>query len=97
MRLARRADRRPDGQITNDSNVPASGLSSLVRKNILFVRIFGLSYIASVPPHRKGRIMIVANAGRDAVDADGASDEGAGGGRAKSCGPDTPTLVSSLR
>ena len=29
-----------------------------------------------VPPHQKGRIMVVANAGRDAVDADGVSDEG---------------------
>jgi hypothetical protein len=31
----------------------------------------------TVPSHQKGRLMIVANAGRDAVDADGASDEGA--------------------
>jgi len=30
-----------------------------------------------VPPHQKGRIMIVANAGWDAMDADGVSDEGA--------------------
>jgi hypothetical protein len=41
--------------------------------------------------------MIVANAGRDAVDASGASDEGAFLRTEKSCGPDTPTLVSSLR
>jgi hypothetical protein len=32
---------------------------------------------------------------RDAVDAGGASDEGAGLRTAKSCGPDAPTLASS--
>ena len=52
---------------------------------------------ASVPPHRKGRIMIVANAGRDAVDARSATDESAHLRTEKTCGPDTPTLVSSLR
>jgi hypothetical protein len=39
----------------------------------------------------------VINAGRDAVDADGAQDEGAHSRTAKSCGPDAPTLVSSWR
>jgi hypothetical protein len=34
---------------------------------------------------------------RDAVDAGGASDEGAGLRTAKSCGPDAPTLASSRR
>ena len=97
MRLARRANRRPDGQITPDSNVPAGGLSSPWCKNILVVRIFGISYIAAVPPHQKGRIMIVANAGRDAVDAEGAFDEWRRKRTAKTCGPGTPTLVSSSR
>jgi hypothetical protein len=46
---------------------------------------------------RKGRIAIVTDAGRDAVDAGGASDEGAGLRTAKSCGPDASTLASSLR
>jgi hypothetical protein len=32
---------------------------------------------------------------RDAMDADGATDESADSRTAKSCGPDTPTLVSS--
>ena len=41
--------------------------------------------------------MIVANAGRDAVDASGAKDEGADLRTAKSCGPDAPTLASSSR
>ena len=52
---------------------------------------------ASVPSHQKGRIMIVANAGRDAVDARSAQDEGAFLRTEKTCGPDTPTLVSSWR
>jgi hypothetical protein len=39
----------------------------------------------------------VINAGRDAVDAGGASDEGACPRTAKSCGPDVSTLASSLR
>jgi hypothetical protein len=51
----------------------------------------------TVPPHQKGRIMIVANAGRDAVDAEGAFDEWRRKRTAKTCGPGTPTLVSSSR
>src|ERR1700733_3547288 len=47
-------------------------------------------------PH-EGRIAIVTDAGRDAVDARGASDEGADLRTAKSCGPDASTLASSLR
>jgi hypothetical protein len=41
--------------------------------------------------------MIVTIAERDAVDASGALDEGAFLRTAKSCGPDTPMLVSSSR
>jgi hypothetical protein len=48
-----------------------------------------------VPHHRKGRIMIVANAGRDAVDADGAFDERRRTRTEKTRGPGTSTLVSS--
>jgi hypothetical protein len=43
----------------------------------------------------EGRIAIVTDAGRDAVDAGSAFDEGAGLRTAKSCGPDVPTLASS--
>src|ERR1700722_19339025 len=43
----------------------------------------------------EGRFAIVTDVRRDAVDASGASDEGAGLRTAKSCGPDAPTLVSS--
>jgi hypothetical protein len=43
----------------------------------------------------EGRIAIVTDAGRDAVDAGCALDEGAGLRTAKSCGPDASTLASS--
>jgi hypothetical protein len=45
----------------------------------------------------EGRIAIVTDAGRDAVDADGAKDESAGSRTAKSCGPDASTPASSWR
>jgi hypothetical protein len=65
-----------DGQISTNGNVPAGGLSSPSCKNILLSRIFGLSYISLRPVPPKGALRNVNNAGRDAVDADGASDEG---------------------
>jgi hypothetical protein len=46
-------------------------------------------------PH-EGRIAIVTDAGWDAVDASGASDEGADLRTAKSCGSDASTLASSF-
>jgi hypothetical protein len=45
----------------------------------------------------QGRIAIVTDAGRNAVDASGAKDESAILRTAKSCGPDAPTLASSWR
>src|SRR3954454_14660238 len=45
----------------------------------------------------EGRLAIVTNAGRDAVDADGAADEQHVRRTAKSCGSDAPTLASSWR
>jgi hypothetical protein len=44
-------------------------------------------YISRHPGPLQGRIAIVTDAGRDAVDAGGALDEGAGLRTAKSCGP----------
>jgi hypothetical protein len=69
----------------------------------LFSKIFPFAadpnqiYIVSRPVPEEGRLAIVTDAGRDAVDADGAFDEWRVKRTAKSCGPDTPTLVSSLR
>jgi hypothetical protein len=61
---------------------------------------FPKTQITSISPSSRpieGRIAIVTNAGRDAVDAGGAADESAGLRTAKSCGPDAPTLASSWR
>jgi hypothetical protein len=54
-------------------------------------------HISTHPTPLEGRIAIVTDAGRDAMDAGGASDEGVGLRTAKSCGPDASTLASSLR
>jgi hypothetical protein len=51
----------------------------------------------AVPSHTEGRFAIVTNAGRDAVDTGGALTKALNLRTAKSCGPDTPTLVSSWR
>ena len=45
----------------------------------------------------EGRLAIVTDAGRDAVDAGGALTKALGLRTAKSCGPDAPTLASSWR
>ena len=70
-------------------------LSSPVCKNILIFNIPNQVYIIAVPP-TEGRIAIVTDAGRDAVDAE-ARLTNVPTRTAKSCGPDTPTLVSSRR
>jgi hypothetical protein len=49
-----------------------------------------------VPSRQEGRFAIVTNAGRDAVDAAVSKDERCWLRTAKSCGPDAPTLASSL-
>ncbi len=49
------------------------------------------------PVPLRGALRNVTNAERDAVDADGAEDEQRRMRTAKSCGPDAPTLASSLR
>jgi hypothetical protein len=56
-----------------------------------------LDYECVVPFLLKGRLAIVTDAGRDAMDAGSALTNGAVSRTAKSYGPDTPTLVSSWR
>ena len=89
LRLQRRTD-LPDG-------LWGIWLSSPLSKNFSLRRLLETALL--IPPSRptEGRIAIVTDAGRDAVDAGGASDEGAGLRTAKSCGPDAPTLASSSR
>jgi hypothetical protein len=48
-----------------------------LRSNFCFSELQNHSYIRNRPASPKGRFAIVTDARRDAVDADGASDEGA--------------------
>jgi hypothetical protein len=67
----------------------------VLAKIFRFPRRANHNYNCRVLSHR-GALRNVINAGRDAVDAGGASDESAALRTAKSCGPDAPTLASSL-
>jgi hypothetical protein len=72
-------------------------VSSPSRKNIS-LNPSGKSLLLISPSRpREGRLAIVTNAGRDAMDAGGAKDESVCLRTAKSCGPDAPTPASSQR
>jgi hypothetical protein len=75
---------------------PSDFLSIPAEKNISFRGSVETVLLIRRPVPTEGRFAIVTNAGRDAVDASGASDEGADLRTAKSCGPDAPTLASSF-
>jgi len=84
----------PDGQITSSAGFAA--VQSCRQKYFAF----GVGQITFTTPavlSHRGALRNVINAGRDAVDADGAQDEGADSRTAKSCGPDASTPASSLR
>ena len=90
------ACRRPDGQITS---VPTS-LPGLLVKPVA-QKYSGCQNIRIIlycfPSHpTKGALRNVNNAGRDAVDADGAFDERRWTRTEKARGPGTPTLVSKF-
>ena len=68
----------PDGQISDSAVIC---LSSPLCKNILIFRNPNHCYISRRPVPPEGRFAIVTNVARDAVDAGGASDEGASCGR----------------
>jgi len=72
-------------------------LSSPLCKNIPLRRKPKSAIYRSPSRPIEGRLAIVTDAGRDAVDADSAFDEWRVRRTAKSCGPDAPTLVSSWR
>jgi hypothetical protein len=55
-----------------------------------------ISSLIRAVPSLRGALAIVTDAGRDAVDAGGAKDEGADLRTAKSCGSDASTPASSL-
>ena len=56
---------------------PSKSKSSPFVKNILIFRIVKSVYIFGHPASQEGRFAVVTDAGRDAVDAEGASDESA--------------------
>jgi hypothetical protein len=64
----------PDGQITPSIDL---ALSSPFFKNISVFPKSKSGYMICHPVPKEGRFAIVTNAGRDAVDADGAFDESA--------------------
>jgi|GraSoi2013_115cm_1033766.scaffolds.fasta_scaffold148000_2 hypothetical protein len=80
----------PDGQISE------LAVQSLSQKYSCFHLTQITSISVAIPSHTEGRLAIVTDAGRDAVDAGGAKDESADLRTAKSCGPDAPTLASSF-
>jgi hypothetical protein len=84
---------QPDGQIT--SFAARRAVKSLSKKYSGFPKWQIRSISAAVPSHSEGRFAIVTNAGRDAVDANHATDESVRLRTAKSCGPDAPMLASS--
>jgi hypothetical protein len=80
----------PDGQ-PNDLSVQPSGVKLFASPPAKIS-----SMRRPVPPER-GAFRDRHGRGRNAVDAGGRFDEGAGARTAKPCGPDAPTLASSLR
>src|SRR5882724_9374683 len=91
---------------------PPGGCDKLARRaKFRFAADPNHQYIHCIPSHSEGRLAIVTNAGRDAVDAavsgtrvltnDAMPGEAFWRNRAlrtvKTCGPGTPTLVSSSR
>jgi hypothetical protein len=67
----------PDGQISDVRCASPIRLSSHFRKNILIFRNSKSVYIHGHPASQEGRFAVVTSVRRDAVDADGASDESA--------------------
>jgi hypothetical protein len=82
------------------TGAPVTWPSGLVQPCVKKYFAFAVGQIISTSSPRpvplEGRLAIVTDAGRDAVDAGSASDEGADLRTAKSCGPDAPTLASSF-
>jgi hypothetical protein len=80
--------RLPDGQITESCPAPFA-------KKFRFALTPNQHYIPRRLVPQRGARAIVTDAGRDAVDIDGAEDDRRLRWTAKSCGPDAPTLESS--
>jgi hypothetical protein len=87
----------PDGQINSFYRNHFGDMSSLAAKNIplpFFVKVW---LHAAIPPRHEGRCgQSSRNVGRNAMDVAARLTKRGRSRTAKSCGPDTPTLVSSL-
>ena len=86
-------DRCPTGK---SGRFPIVACQALFGKIFLFYRNRKSVYMLCRPVPPKGRLAIVTDAGRDAVDAGSAFDEGIFWRTAKSCGPGASTPASSL-
>jgi hypothetical protein len=86
-----------DGQPICPSGGPSRILSIPSAKNISLVPSGKSGALSRASRAERGALANVINAARDAVDADALSDERCETRTAKSCGPDAPTLASSLR
>jgi hypothetical protein len=87
-----------DGQITlRKSRIRLSICQGAVEKIFCFSEIANHSRIATILTRQEGRFANVSNAGQVAVDVGGSFDDWSRLRTAKPWGPDTPTLVSSLR
>src|SRR3984893_14311171 len=98
--MGRRVLRDEGRAIVPDTNLPdgqiSKNLSSPICKNISVFPKCKSGYMICRPVPKEGRFAIVTNAGRDAVDASGATDESAELRTAKSCGPGAPMLALSF-
>jgi hypothetical protein len=68
-------------QLICPSGCFAKGVSSPFIKNFSSFRFMQISFLVPPSTPLEGRIAIVTDAGLDAMDADGATDEGTGCGR----------------
>ena len=87
----------PTGKSPCAACLDLSALSSPVRKNILIFRSANQRYIRSRPVPPEGRWPTSLTRGRMRWTQGALKTRAFSCGRAKSCGPDTPTLVSSSR
>jgi hypothetical protein len=74
--MRRKAQARNDSEVICPTGCFGEGVSSHISKNISVLQNQKSLYMSTVPSH-KGALRNVINAGRDAVDAGGAHDEGA--------------------
>jgi hypothetical protein len=83
-----------DGQLAHIDHAQFARRATLSQFALLQFLIIGI-ILPIVPPRHKGRIAIVTNVGRNAVDAKALTDERRFSRTAKSCGPGAPKIWRS--